>query len=66
MSWLSFQGAHFVECDVVLTKDCQPICRHEPEVSGTTDALHKFPHLLRNATIDGKEVRVSHTCARFK
>ncbi|KAK9787116.1 hypothetical protein WJX73_005239 [Symbiochloris irregularis] len=51
--YLCVQGAHFVECDVVLTKDCQAICRHEPDVSQTTDALHKFPHLLRNDTIDG-------------
>ena len=46
------QGASFVECDVVLTKDCQLICRHEPDLVATTDAKTKFPELVRNYTID--------------
>ena len=32
------QGADFIECDAVLTKDCQFICRHEPLLSNTTNA----------------------------
>lgn len=46
------QGASFVECDVVLTKDCQLICRHEPDLVATTDAKTKFPDLVKNYTID--------------
>ncbi|KAK9806395.1 hypothetical protein WJX73_000879 [Symbiochloris irregularis] len=48
------QGADFIECDVVLTKDCKPICRHEPDISQTTDAMQKYPGRMRNATIDGQ------------
>ena len=47
------QGADFIECDVVLTKDCHPICRHEPDISQTTDAIAKFPNHRKNLTIDG-------------
>ena len=46
------QGADIIECDIVLTKDCVPICRHEPELITTTDALTKFPQLRRNFTVD--------------
>lgn len=58
------QGADFIECDVVLTKDCKPICRHEPDISQTTDAMLKFPYRERNVTIDGQthEVRFQHVC----
>lgn len=58
------QGAHFIECDVVLTRDCQPICRHEPDISQTTDALKKFPDRQRNVTIDGINHQVCHTKLR--
>ncbi|KAG2450795.1 hypothetical protein HYH02_004632 [Chlamydomonas schloesseri] len=33
------QGAQFVECDVVLTKDLVPICRHESNIADTTNVL---------------------------
>ncbi|KAG2435712.1 hypothetical protein HXX76_006910 [Chlamydomonas incerta] len=46
-------GADFIECDVVLTKDLVPVCRHEPLLSGTTDADAKFPSLIKSKTIDG-------------
>ncbi|KAG2435711.1 hypothetical protein HXX76_006909 [Chlamydomonas incerta] len=46
-------GADFIECDVVLTKDLVPVCRHEPLVSGTTDADAKFPNLIKSIIIDG-------------
>lgn len=37
------EGADFIECcDVVVTKDLQLVCRHEPEINGTTDAWDKF------------------------
>lgn len=56
------QGADFIECDVVLTKDCQPICRHEPDISHTTDALMKFPTQQKNRTIDGVAHLVGDWC----
>ena len=34
----SSQGADFVECDTVLTRDCRLVCRHEPLLSNTTNA----------------------------
>jgi glycerophosphoryl diester phosphodiesterase len=46
------KGADFIECDVVMTKDCQLICRHEPDLLGTTDAGTKFPDLIKNYTVD--------------
>lgn len=36
------QGADFIECDVVVTKDLQLICRHEPNLNDTTDAWQHF------------------------
>lgn len=36
------EGADFIECDVVVTKDLQLICRHEPQLNDTTDAAEKF------------------------
>lgn len=36
------QGADFIECDVVVTRDLQLICRHEPQLNDTTDAAQKF------------------------
>ncbi|KAG2498637.1 hypothetical protein HYH03_003384 [Edaphochlamys debaryana] len=38
------QGARFIECDVVLTKDLVPICRHEPNIAETTDVLARRTH----------------------
>lgn len=46
------KGADFIECDVVMTQDCQLICRHEPDLFGTTDAATKFPNLIKNYTVD--------------
>lgn len=36
------EGADFIECDVVVTKDLQLICRHEPNLNDTTDAWQLF------------------------
>ena len=36
------QGADFIECDVVVTRDLQLICRHEPNLDDTTDAWERF------------------------
>ncbi|EFJ49305.1 hypothetical protein VOLCADRAFT_90098 [Volvox carteri f. nagariensis] len=33
------QGARFIECDVVLSRDLVPVCRHEPDIAQTTDVL---------------------------
>lgn len=38
---------------MVLTLDLHPVCRHEPNVINTTDALAVFPDLIRSHTIDG-------------
>lgn len=48
-------------CDVVLTKDLVPVCRHEPLVSGTTDADKKFPDLKKDYMIDGEKFSGVHT-----
>ncbi|KAL4451383.1 hypothetical protein ABPG77_009455 [Micractinium sp. CCAP 211/92] len=50
-------GADFIECDVVPTKDCKLICRHEPELTGTTDAAAKFPDRVQTFNIDGSNVQ---------
>lgn len=52
------QGADFVECDIVMTKDAVPICRHEPNIAETTDvgSRPEFAARRRNATIDGARV----------
>lgn len=36
------EGADLIECDVVLTRDLQLICRHEPNLNDTTDAWQHF------------------------
>jgi glycerophosphoryl diester phosphodiesterase len=36
------EGADFIECDVVLTRDLALICRHEPNLNDTTDAWLHF------------------------
>jgi glycerophosphoryl diester phosphodiesterase len=52
------QGADFVEPDLVATKDGVLVCRHENEVSGTTDVASRPEFAARKATksIDGSEV----------
>ena len=48
-------GADYMECDLVSTKDGQLVCRHEPEIGGTTDvAKHpEFASRRTAKTIDG-------------
>ncbi|KAG2448316.1 hypothetical protein HYH02_006900 [Chlamydomonas schloesseri] len=48
------EGADFIECDVVLTRDLVPLCRHEPDLASSTDALAKFPDRRRTYVIDGE------------
>ncbi len=49
------QGADFVEPDLVSTKDGVLVCRHENEISGTTDVARRPEFASRRATksIDG-------------
>ncbi len=49
------QGADFIEPDLVMTKDGHLICRHENEISGTTDVATKpeFADRKKVQTIDG-------------
>jgi len=39
-------GVDMSECDVCWSKELVPICRHEPFLSQTTDALVKFPNMV--------------------
>jgi glycerophosphoryl diester phosphodiesterase len=49
------QGADFVEPDLVCTKDGVLVCRHENEISGTTDVASRAEFASRRATrtVDG-------------
>jgi glycerophosphoryl diester phosphodiesterase len=49
-------GAHFIEPDLVITKDGFLIARHENELSETTDVAEKFPDRRTTKVIDGKTV----------
>jgi glycerophosphoryl diester phosphodiesterase len=49
------QGADFIECDVLLTRDLAPICRHDPDLNVTTNAADLFPDRINTYVIDGKE-----------
>ena len=51
-------GADYVECDVVSTADRVLVCRHENEISGTTDvAAHpEFADRETTKTVDGVEL----------
>jgi glycerophosphoryl diester phosphodiesterase len=52
------QGADFVEPDLVSTKDGVLVCRHENEISGTTDVARRAEFAARRVTrtIDGTAV----------
>lgn len=50
------QGAHFVEPDLVITRDGVLIARHENELSDTTDVETKFPERQTTKMVDGREV----------
>jgi glycerophosphoryl diester phosphodiesterase len=52
------QGADFLEPDLVATKDGVLVCRHENEISGTTDVASRPEFAARRATttIDGTPV----------
>jgi glycerophosphoryl diester phosphodiesterase len=52
------QGAHFIEPDLVSTRDHQLVARHENEISGTTDVAEHRQFAARRTVkkIDGREV----------
>ncbi|WP_284358352.1 glycerophosphodiester phosphodiesterase [Candidatus Phycosocius spiralis] len=52
------QGADYIEPDLVMTKDGHLICRHENEISGTTDVATKpeFADRKKVQIIDGMKV----------
>ncbi|MFB8772778.1 glycerophosphodiester phosphodiesterase [Streptomyces broussonetiae] len=52
-------GAHIVEAgDLVITRDGHLVCRHEPEIGGTTDVADhpEFADRKRTKTLDGTPV----------
>jgi glycerophosphoryl diester phosphodiesterase len=51
-------GAHYVEPDLVATADGELVCRHENEISGTTDVASRPEFAARHTTktIDGVAV----------
>jgi glycerophosphoryl diester phosphodiesterase len=49
-------GADFVEPDLVPTKDGQLVCRHENDLSETTDVREKFPERHASKVVDGKAI----------
>jgi glycerophosphoryl diester phosphodiesterase len=49
-------GAHFIEPDLVSTKDGVLVARHENEIGGTTDVATRFPDRKATKTIDGQPV----------
>jgi glycerophosphoryl diester phosphodiesterase len=51
-------GADFIEPDVVTTKDGVLVCRHEPEIGGTTDVADhpEFADRKKTKKLDGVDV----------
>ncbi|MBY0569264.1 MAG: glycerophosphodiester phosphodiesterase [Hyphomonadaceae bacterium] len=49
------QGADFIEPDLVMTRDGVLVCRHENEISGTTDVAERpeFADRRKEKTVDG-------------
>jgi len=52
------QGAHYIEPDLVVTKDLQLVARHENELSGTTDVASRpeFEDRRRTKMVEGQRV----------
>ena len=51
------QGAHYIEPDLVLTKDGVLIARHEPMLKGTTDVASKFgASRMSTKMVDGEAI----------
>jgi glycerophosphoryl diester phosphodiesterase len=52
------QGADCIECDVILTKDGVPICRHDLTLDSTTDVASRSEFASKKTTrmVEGEEV----------
>ena len=52
------EGADFIEPDLCPTKDGHLVCRHEPEIGGTTDVAHhpEFADRKKTLVIDGEQI----------
>ncbi|WP_376788207.1 glycerophosphodiester phosphodiesterase [Phenylobacterium montanum] len=52
------EGADFIEPDLCPTKDGHLVCRHEPEIGGTTDVAHhpEFADRKKTLVIDGESI----------
>lgn len=50
------QGAHYIEPDLVMTRDGFLIARHENEITQTTDVESKFPRCRTKKQVDGKTI----------
>ena len=49
-------GAHFIEPDLVATRDGHLVARHENEIGGTTDVANRFPDRRTTKMVDGVQV----------
>mmetsp|Transcript_32212 Transcript_32212/g.96158 ORF Transcript_32212/g.96158 Transcript_32212/m.96158 type:complete len:483 (-) Transcript_32212:245-1693(-) len=49
-------GTDVSECDVCWSSDLVPICRHEPYLSPTTNAMDVFPDMVRTKLLDGESI----------
>ncbi len=51
-------GADYVECDIVSTRDHKLVCRHENDITGTTDVADhpEFADRKTTKTIDGQVI----------
>ena len=56
-------GAHYLEQDIVLTKDNIPIIMHDPEIDTTTNVAEIFPERARK---DGRYYSVDFTLRELK
>ncbi|AYE36725.1 glycerophosphodiester phosphodiesterase [Borrelia turcica IST7] len=56
-------GAHYLEQDIVLTKDDIPIIMHDPEIDTTTNVAEIFPERARK---DGRYYSVDFTLRELK
>ncbi len=57
------QGAHYLEQDVVLSKDAVPVLLHDIHVDAVSDAAEKFPERKR---ADGRYYAIDFTLAELK
>jgi glycerophosphoryl diester phosphodiesterase len=57
------QGAHYIEQDLVLTKDDVPVVLHDIHVDSVTDVAERFPNRKRS---DGRYYALDFTLAELK